>query len=96
MKTLTALFCALLIAGCGFHLRGEANLLVMPSLDAAHIAFNFARVISNSVTVGPILLGAAAPVHVLTPSATVRRIVNMTALTVADANAQRGEQRALL
>ncbi len=78
-------------------LKGQANLLIMPTLDAANIAFNLLKTSSgDGITVGPILLGAAKPVHVLTTSATVRRIVNMTALTVADANAQRGEQRPLL
>jgi len=78
-------------------LKGEANLLVMPTLDAANIAFNLLKTAAgDGITVGPILLGVARPVHILTPSATVRRIVNMTALTVVDAGAQRGEQRALL
>jgi malate dehydrogenase (oxaloacetate-decarboxylating)(NADP+) len=64
---------------------GSANLLVMPSLDAANITFNILKVSSGKgVTVGPILLGAAKPVHILSPSATVRRIVNMTALAAAD------------
>jgi malate dehydrogenase (oxaloacetate-decarboxylating)(NADP+) len=66
-------------------LRGQANLLVMPDLDAAHIAFNLSRVISKGVSIGPILMGAGRPAHVLSPSATVRRIVNMTALAVVDA-----------
>jgi len=66
-------------------LKGAANLLIMPTLDAANIAFNLLKVMSsNGVTVGPILLGASKPVHILTPSATVRRIINMTALTVAE------------
>jgi malate dehydrogenase (oxaloacetate-decarboxylating)(NADP+) len=73
-------------------LRGPANLLVMPNQDAAHIAFNMARVISNGVTVGPILLGVARPAHVLTPSASARRIVNMTAIVVVEAQIQ--EERA--
>jgi malate dehydrogenase (oxaloacetate-decarboxylating)(NADP+) len=78
-------------------LRGQANLLIMPTLDAANISFNLLKTASgDGVTVGPILLGAAKPVHILTTTVTVRRIVNMTALTVADANAQRGEQRQLL
>jgi malate dehydrogenase (oxaloacetate-decarboxylating)(NADP+) len=65
--------------------EGSANLLVMPSLDAANILFNVLKVSSGKgVTVGPILLGAAKPVHILSPSATVRRIVNMTALASAD------------
>jgi len=65
--------------------EGSANLLVMPSLDAANILFNVMKVSSGKgVTVGPILLGAAKSVHILSPSATVRRIVNMTALAVAD------------
>jgi len=68
-------------------LKGEANLLVMPTLDAANISFNLLKVTSGGgVTLGPMLLGVAKPVHILTPSATVRRIVNMTALTVVDAN----------
>ena len=67
-------------------LAGSANLLVLPNLDAANILFNVLKMTGgNGVTVGPILLGAARPVHVLTPSATVRRVVNMTALAVADA-----------
>jgi malate dehydrogenase (oxaloacetate-decarboxylating)(NADP+) len=71
-------------------LKGEANLLIMPTLDAANIAFNLLKTAAaDGITIGPVLLGCAAPVHILTPSATVRRIVNMTALTVVDANAQR-------
>jgi len=71
-------------------LSGAANLLVLPSLDAANILFNVLKVTSSQgVTVGPILLGAAAPVHILTPSATVRRVINMTALAVADVSAVR-------
>ena len=67
-------------------MKGEANLLIMPSLDAANISFNLLKVASgDNVTLGPILLGVAKPVHILTPSATVRRMVNMTALTVVDA-----------
>jgi len=78
-------------------LKGEANLLVMPTLDAANIAFNLLKTAAgDGITVGPILLGVARPVHILTPSATVRRIVNMTALTVVDAAAQRGDQAKLL
>ena len=77
-------------------LKGEANLLVMPTLDAANISFNLLKVASSeNVTIGPILLGAARPAHILTPSATVRRIVNMTALAVADANAPRGQEQTL-
>ena len=69
-------------------LKGEANLLIMPSLDAANIAFNLLKTVAgDGVTIGPILLGAARPAHILTPTATVRRIVNMTALAVVDANA---------
>jgi len=68
-------------------LKGAANLLVMPTADAANISFNLLKVAGGGgVTLGPILLGAAKPVHILTPSATVRRIVNMTALTVVEAN----------
>ena len=71
-------------------LSGEANLLICPSLDAANILFNVLKTTDgNGVTIGPILLGAAAPVHVLTPSATVRRLINMTALAVAEAQSRR-------
>jgi malate dehydrogenase (oxaloacetate-decarboxylating)(NADP+) len=78
-------------------IKGEANLLVMPTLDAANIAFNLLKTAAgDGITIGPILLGAAGPAHIITPSATVRRIVNMTALTVVDAAAQRGEQKNLL
>jgi malate dehydrogenase (oxaloacetate-decarboxylating)(NADP+) len=71
-------------------LTGEANLLVMPNIDAANISYNLLKTAAGGgIAIGPVLLGAAKPVHVLTPSATVRRIVNMTALTVADANAIR-------
>jgi malate dehydrogenase (oxaloacetate-decarboxylating)(NADP+) len=77
-------------------LKGSANLLIMPNLDAANIAFNLLKTAAgDGITVGPILLGAAKSAHILTPSATVRRIVNMTALTVVDAGHQR-EQRPLL
>jgi malate dehydrogenase (oxaloacetate-decarboxylating)(NADP+) len=68
-------------------LKGNANLLVLPNIDAANIAYNLLKTTSGgNIAIGPILLGAAKPVHVLTASTTVRRIVNMTALTVADAN----------
>jgi malate dehydrogenase (oxaloacetate-decarboxylating)(NADP+) len=77
-------------------LRGEANLLVMPTLDAANIAFNLLKTAAGGgVTIGPMLLGAARPVHILTPSASVRRLVNMTALVVADVNAPRGQEQNL-
>ena len=66
-------------------LTGEANLLIMPNLDAANITFNALKAVAGQgITVGPILLGAAQPVHILTPTSTVRRIVNMTALTAVD------------
>jgi len=71
-------------------LTGDANLLIMPTLDAANISFNLLKVASGAgVTLGPILLGVAKPVNILTPSATVRRIVNMTALTVVDCAIER-------
>jgi hypothetical protein len=70
--------------------RGDANLLVCPGIDSANISYNLLKTIAgHNIAVGPILLGAARPVHILTPTATVRRIVNMTALAVVDANSQR-------
>ena len=71
-------------------LSGSANLLVLPNIDAANIAYNLLKTAAGgNIAIGPVLLGAAKPVHILTASTTVRRIVNMTALTVADANAVR-------
>jgi len=71
-------------------LAGDANLLVLPNIDAANIAYNLLKTAAGgNIAIGPVLLGAAKPVHILTASTTVRRIVNMTALTVADANAGR-------
>jgi malate dehydrogenase (oxaloacetate-decarboxylating)(NADP+) len=74
-------------------LTTDANLLIMPNVDAANIAYNALRVMAGGgITVGGILVGAAKPVHIMTPSSTVRRIVNMTAVAVADAGAQRGTE----
>ncbi|QCP51042.1 NADP-dependent malic enzyme [Trinickia violacea] len=71
-------------------LEGDANLLILPNIDAANISYNLLKTAAgNNIAIGPILLGAAKPVHVLTESATVRRIVNMTALLVADVSAAR-------
>jgi len=70
-------------------LKGEANVLVMPTLDAANISFNLLKVsAADGVTIGPILLGVSKPVHILTPTASVRRIVNMTALAAVEAGQQ--------
>jgi len=71
-------------------LSGDANLLVFPNIDAANIAYNLLKMAAGgNIAIGPVLLGAAKPIHILTASTTVRRIVNMTALTVADANVVR-------
>ncbi|MFN8838929.1 MAG: NADP-dependent malic enzyme [Burkholderiales bacterium] len=71
-------------------LSGEANLLVLPNIDAANIAYNLLKTAAgNNIAIGPVLLGAAKPVHVLTASSTVRRLVNMTAWTIVDINASR-------
>ena len=71
-------------------LEGDANLLVLPNIDAANIAYNLLKTAAGgNIAIGPVLLGAAKSVHILTASTTVRRVVNMTALTVADANASR-------
>jgi malate dehydrogenase (oxaloacetate-decarboxylating)(NADP+) len=66
-------------------LKGEANLLVMPTLDAANISFNLLKVLGEGQSVGPMLMGVAQPAHILTPSVTVRGIINMSALAVVDA-----------
>jgi malate dehydrogenase (oxaloacetate-decarboxylating)(NADP+) len=74
----------------GSPLATDANLLIMPSVDAANISYNLLKIAAgNGITVGPILLGAAKPVHILEPAVSVRRIVNMTALAVVDANTHR-------
>jgi malate dehydrogenase (oxaloacetate-decarboxylating)(NADP+) len=71
-------------------LKDDANLLVMPNMDAANISYNLLKTAAgNGIAIGPVLIGCAKPVHILTPSATVRRIVNMTALCVVDAVADR-------
>jgi len=78
------------------NLSAEANVLVMPNVDAANISYNLLRIAAgNGISVGGILLGAARPVHILAPSATVRRIVNMTALAVVDAGSERALARAI-
>ncbi|WP_216271045.1 NADP-dependent malic enzyme [Polynucleobacter sp. AM-25C3] len=67
-------------------LKGDANLLVLPNIDAANISYNLLKTAAgNGIAIGPLLLGAAKPIHILTPSATVRRIVNVTALAVVEA-----------
>jgi malate dehydrogenase (oxaloacetate-decarboxylating)(NADP+) len=71
-------------------LSGDANLLVLPNIDAANISYNLLKTAAGgNIAIGPVLLGAAKPVHILTASTTVRRIVNMAALTVVDANSAR-------
>jgi malate dehydrogenase (oxaloacetate-decarboxylating)(NADP+) len=71
-------------------LSGEANLLIFPDLDAANIAFNLVKAVTNAVSVGPILVGPAKPAHVLTPSVTTRGIVNLSAVAVVDAQVAAG------
>ena len=66
---------------------GEANVLVMPNLESANIAFQLVKILADALPVGPILMGSAKPAHVLTPSVTARGIVNMTAIAVAEAQA---------
>jgi len=69
----------------GSTLKGRANLFVLPNLDAANIAYNLVRVVTEGVAIGPILMGISKPVHILTSSATPRRILNMTAIAAVDA-----------
>jgi len=72
----------------GSHLKGAANVLLFPNLDAANIAYQFAKVLSDALPVGPLLIGPAKPAHILTPSVTARGIVNVTAAAVVEAQAQ--------
>jgi malate dehydrogenase (oxaloacetate-decarboxylating)(NADP+) len=69
-------------------LKGQANLLVMPSLDSANISFNLLKATGAGLSIGPILLGVAQPAHILTPAVSVRGLVNMTAVAVVDAQSQ--------
>ncbi len=73
----------------GSRLKGSANLLIMPSADAANIAFNMVKVLGEGLNVGPILLGSRSPAHIVTPSITVRGLLNMTALSVVEAGLER-------
>lgn len=66
-------------------LTGRANLLIMPNLDAAHISYNLVKALGEALPVGPMLIGTAAPAHILTQSVTARGVVNMTAISVVDA-----------
>jgi malate dehydrogenase (oxaloacetate-decarboxylating)(NADP+) len=75
-------------------LKGQANVLIFPNLDAANIAYESIRVLADALPVGPILIGAARPVHVVTSSTTARGIVNMTAVAVVEAQAETREQAA--
>ena len=72
----------------GSRLKGEANVLVMPNLDAANIAFQLVKVLADALPVGPILMGAAKPAHILTPSVTARGVVNMTAIAATEAQSR--------
>src|ERR1044071_2600562 len=80
----------------GSTLTGEANVLIMPTLDAANIAFQFTKVLADALPVGPILIGLAKPAHILTPSVTARGIVNMTAIAVVEAQAAEEDQPSLI
>ena len=72
----------------GARFAGEANVLIMPNLDAANIAFSLIKVVADALPVGPILMGAAKPAHILSPSVTPRGIVNMTAVAVVEAQSR--------
>ena len=69
------------------HLSGPANLLVMPTMDASNIALGLLRQLGEGLSIGPILMGVAQPAHIVTPTISVRGLVNMTAVTVAEAQA---------
>src|SRR6195952_6121127 len=71
----------------GSRLKGAANVLIFPNLDAANIAFQFAKVLADALPVGPLLIGPAKPAHILTPSVTARGLVNVTAAAVVEAQA---------
>ena len=77
-------------------LKGEANVLIMPNLDAANIAYQMIKVLADALPVGPILIGPARPAHILTPSVTARGIVNMTAVAAVEAQERAGRQQPTL
>ena len=76
-------------------LTGEANVLVMPNIDAANIAYQMIKVLGDALPVGPILIGAARPAHILTPSTTARGVVNMTAVAAVEAQQSQERQMSL-
>ena len=78
----------------GSPLKGAANVLIFPNLDAANIAFQFSKVLADALPVGPLLIGPAKPAHILSPSVTARGIVNVTAAAVVEAQATSVESRA--
>jgi malate dehydrogenase (oxaloacetate-decarboxylating)(NADP+) len=80
----------------GSTLQGNANLLIMPNVDAAKIAYDIMKTLGDAVSIGPVLLGLAQPVHILTSSATVRRIVNASALAVVDAQVRDNSGRPIV
>jgi malate dehydrogenase (oxaloacetate-decarboxylating)(NADP+) len=80
----------------GSRLKGEANVLILPNLDAANIAFQFIKIVADALPVGPILIGPAKPAHILTPSVTARGIVNITAIAVVEAQAAEEDQPTLI
>ncbi len=74
-------------------LEGEANILLMPNLDAANIAYQMVKALTDAVPVGPILIGPARPAHILTPSVTARGVLNMTAVAAVEAQERAGRQQ---
>ena len=78
------------------NLEGEANVLIMPNLDAANVAYQMIKVLADAVPVGPILIGAARPAHILTPSVTARGILNMTAVAAVEAQERAGRAQPTL
>ena len=81
----------LILPGCA--LEGEANILMMPNLDAANIAYQMVKTLTDAVPVGPILIGPARPAHILTPSVTARGVLNMTAVAAVEAQERAGRQQ---
>jgi malate dehydrogenase (oxaloacetate-decarboxylating)(NADP+) len=78
------------------NLEGEANILIMPNLDAANIAYQTIKVLADALPVGPILIGPARPVHILTPGVTARGVLNMSAVAAVEAQERAGRQQPTL
>jgi malate dehydrogenase (oxaloacetate-decarboxylating)(NADP+) len=78
------------------NLEGDANILIMPNLDTANVAYQMIKTLADALPVGPILIGPARPAHILTPGVTARGVLNMTAVAAVEAQERAGRQQPTL